>query len=259
MRSIKIAGLCLVAVFAFSAVAVASASAEQPTFKTCGKAEKVNKKYTGGYNNSTCSSVNATNEGEYAAKAVAFPAELGAKAKSKTTTLYFSSGGKVLWKLVCKKDKPKLKIGTSTGLEGTIELESCAATNEATHAKAVKCSSNASLFVSQGLLGNALPSGDPGILLIVAVPAYECAGVQFVDGGGYTTGTVASGSKGVTASFKANASTGEQEVREFESEETGALPTENFGEVKEGSSSQAVEVAINGEEPLSEKGIVVIG
>ena len=56
MTRIRMIGLCLVAVFAMSAVVAASASAALPEYKACGKAAKnLAKKYTGVYTDKACS------------------------------------------------------------------------------------------------------------------------------------------------------------------------------------------------------------
>jgi hypothetical protein len=57
MKRIRIVGLCLVAVFALSALVASSASAALPEFKVCGKAAKAGKpaKYLGKYTNKECS------------------------------------------------------------------------------------------------------------------------------------------------------------------------------------------------------------
>jgi hypothetical protein len=69
MKRTTIVGLCLAAICAFCAVAVASASAAQPEFQECGKAAKSGKTYTGKYSNKTCTEVNAKSEGKYERKA----------------------------------------------------------------------------------------------------------------------------------------------------------------------------------------------
>lgn len=55
MTRMRVLGLCLVAVFAVSAVAVANAFAEPPEYKVCVKAEKSGKLYIGKYTDSKCS------------------------------------------------------------------------------------------------------------------------------------------------------------------------------------------------------------
>jgi hypothetical protein len=58
-------GLCLVAIFAVSAVAAMSASAAEPSWYECGKAAKVGKAYTGHYTDKNCTVVSGTNTGKY--------------------------------------------------------------------------------------------------------------------------------------------------------------------------------------------------
>ncbi len=90
MKSMRILGLCLAAVFALSAIAVSSAAAAQPEYKTCGKATKIVKTYTGKYTDKNCSEVNAKSEGKYERVAVKTPDKFKAKAprrRSTSTTL----------------------------------------------------------------------------------------------------------------------------------------------------------------------------
>lgn len=68
MRYARVIGACMIAAFALAAVAAASASAAEPALYECAKAAKSGKKYTGGYNNKTCSEANATHEGKYELK-----------------------------------------------------------------------------------------------------------------------------------------------------------------------------------------------
>jgi hypothetical protein len=68
MKTIKIAGLCLVAVFAFTALATASASAAaEPEYQVCAKAAKAEKgspyKYLGHYADKECTTPGAEAEG----------------------------------------------------------------------------------------------------------------------------------------------------------------------------------------------------
>ncbi len=63
MKRFKIVGLCLVAVFAFSAVAVSSASAG--SLGVCGKAAKVGKSYTGKFSDKLCATAEPKGEGKY--------------------------------------------------------------------------------------------------------------------------------------------------------------------------------------------------
>jgi hypothetical protein len=97
VRNVRMLGLCLVAVFAMSAVAAASASAAEPEYLSCVKAAKVGKTYTGGYNNKTCTEVNAKSEGKYATKPVASGTTFTSKSKGAT----FTVEGTIV---KCKKD-----------------------------------------------------------------------------------------------------------------------------------------------------------
>jgi hypothetical protein len=63
MKRFKIVGLCLVAVFALTAVMASGAQAGQ--WGTCTKTAKVEKKYTGNYTDKLCSTKSATKEGKY--------------------------------------------------------------------------------------------------------------------------------------------------------------------------------------------------
>lgn len=110
-------GLCLVAVFAMSAVASASASAEgRPEFKACGKAAKVEKKYTGQYSDKGCT-IGAEN-GKYQREEVAGGTEFTSKTKAVTINV----NGKAV---KCKKGTDKGEIIEQFDAESTITLSGC--------------------------------------------------------------------------------------------------------------------------------------
>lgn len=120
MRRIRTVGLCAVAVLATSAVLAASASAETfPSYKVCAKAAKVGKVYTGRYNKSNCTEVNAKGEGKYeadpwtATKARSFTGKNG-----KSTFDAYIKGDGILASIVCKKGKD---VGEVTGEDTTSE------------------------------------------------------------------------------------------------------------------------------------------
>jgi hypothetical protein len=75
-------GAALAAVIALAALAATSvaAAAGSPEYLACGKAAKVNKKYTGKYTNSGCTETSATSEGKYERQA---PKKFPIKTKSK--------------------------------------------------------------------------------------------------------------------------------------------------------------------------------
>ncbi len=133
MKRIRIVGLCLVAVFALSAVAATGASAETLEFKTCVKAKP---KESGKFNDKACSvaSKGGKKEGDY---------ELGAWNAGKTTKFtgkngvstldsYIPSseaepwaGGTVVGEVTCKNSK-SAGIGTGPKTEEvTVTFAAC--------------------------------------------------------------------------------------------------------------------------------------
>ncbi len=252
MKRIKIVGLCLVAVFAFTAVAAASASAE-PTYKTCVKAAKnAEKKYTGGYNDKACSEVNSAGEGKYAAEEVVTP--LKWEGKSKTTVVYFTKAGKLVYKLVCKKDKVVSTIEGPTTSVGALTLESCETINEAN----VKTKCPAAIeFELSGLLVETLPAERPGDELIVSLGGNkdECGSFKIKKLFGYRGGSVEGGSKGSTVTLTANPSTFEQENNgfRFEGEEAEGFMTAELEGV-----AGSVEASIATIEPIGPKKPLVV-
>jgi len=125
MKRIRIIGLCLVAVFAMSAVAVASASAEAPEIGRC---KKVTVKKTGKYSSATCTALKASGEYEWTAGA----AKTGFTGHGTTSTL--ETVGKA--KVVCEEENAtgeytgaktvgnvKVSFGKHCKAEGTFECE----------------------------------------------------------------------------------------------------------------------------------------
>lgn len=118
MKHIKIVGLCLVAVLAFSAVAAATASAsERPEFLKCGKTPKVEKKQpTGEFSNKECTEAQA--EGKYRLEAVAEGTPVTGKSKAAT----FNVDGKVV---KCKKSTSEGTLFTQFEDHVTITFSKC--------------------------------------------------------------------------------------------------------------------------------------
>ena len=258
MRHVRILGLALIAVFAFTALAAASASAAEPEFKLCVKAAKnAEKKYTGGYNNKTCTEVNAAKEGKYAAEEVTAPVEF--TGKSKTSTLYYYvPGGAILYTVTCKKDKDAGSVANSTEMGGfTITFESCEATNVASKVK-TKCATAPVLSAAAALLAPTLPAEHPGFAGEFTGSAYECGTTKFTGSFIVVESEVAATSKGETAAFKVNKATGESIPREFLF--TGEpYADESSGEVVDGSGGHAVEIGIESTEAIGpKKGLVII-
>jgi hypothetical protein len=137
MKRIKIMGLCVVAVFALSAMAASSASAALPNvilhlFALCVKATKTGKTYNGHFSAKTCapSSKVATNGKYELASAVG---DKGTS-KSKTSTLYSYipksesepwTGGTVVGTVVCKKSAGTTEIINNEQILTSIKFEDC--------------------------------------------------------------------------------------------------------------------------------------
>ncbi len=115
MNRIRIIGLALVAVFAISAVAVASASAALPEFRQC---QKVAIAKTGEWNNNICTEKNATKEGEFE------------KLPIKNNIKFTSTSGESVLKagfgsVKCKKDKDSGETVSPTHITVTVTFEEC--------------------------------------------------------------------------------------------------------------------------------------
>ncbi len=213
MKRIKIVGLCLVAVFAFTAVAAASASAEEPTYKACVKAAKnAEKKYTGGYNDKACSEVNSAGEGKYAAEEVVTPLEF--TGKSKKSVIYLTKEGKLVWKLVCTKDKETATIEGPEFMSTKITFEKCSVTNE-TSKVTTKCSTSLTQS-GNGILGKTLPAEQSGIVFAIGLEStLECGSFKLEKLFAFAGGPIENTSKGATVDLAVNPSTFEGEVSEF--------------------------------------------
>ncbi|HTY97929.1 MAG TPA: hypothetical protein VMB91_12865, partial [Solirubrobacteraceae bacterium] len=82
MKRINVLGLCLVAVFALSAVIASAAFAVDPEFQICGKAAKNGKVYTGKYSDKACSAAEPKGEGKYEREEWSKAKKMGFKAKN---------------------------------------------------------------------------------------------------------------------------------------------------------------------------------
>jgi hypothetical protein len=105
MKRIRIVGLCLVAVFAMSAIASASASAEELSYKTCIKAVP---KESGKFNDKACTvaSKGGKKEGDY---------ELGAWNAGKKTTFTGKNGVSTLDSYIPENEATPWTGGTVVG------------------------------------------------------------------------------------------------------------------------------------------------
>jgi hypothetical protein len=133
MKRIKIMGLCLVAVCAFSAAAVASASAaEMPVFRVCKKAVP---KETGKFNTKTCTgeSKGGKKEGDYELGAWNEGKEKEPKTKgtngASTLTSYIKGFG-IVGAVTCSKAKSAGHITGSDTETVVVTFEKCTSSGE---------------------------------------------------------------------------------------------------------------------------------
>lgn len=231
MKRIRIVGLCLAAVFALSAVVVASASAAvltEPEYSTCGKVKKVDKKYTGMYTSKLCSpsALSATDEGKYERVA---PTKLPAKLKSTSGITYiylYSSETHTISETVeCKKDKDAGEIVNKREADLTITYEECeAVSGELTGAACGSVGAKSDKTIVTGPLVSKLVwlnEGESEIGIDVgpaeagkAIEKVDCGGIESAELLGSMVGKISpveEASETDTLTFTANNVTGEQE------------------------------------------------
>jgi len=133
MKRIRIVGLCLVAVFALSAVAASSASAFLlHTYKECAKAVKVGKTYPGHFTSKECTLASKVETGgKYE---LVNPTGKEFTSKSKVSTLYVYipaveaeplNGGAVAGKVTCKTSAGTGKYTSEMLSESVITFKTC--------------------------------------------------------------------------------------------------------------------------------------
>jgi hypothetical protein len=229
MRKIRVFGLCLAAVFVFSAVAVASASAEgQPKFFKCVKeaaSEKVGGKYTGTYTDSDCTveaseaTINEGKKNKYRAEALK---EAGGgitfsyKSKATTITAHGVSGN--LQTVACKMDKYEGELFDNYAdgkVEATFTFEKCTGNhtekcgNVGSETIQYKPSFSEAVWTEAG-------ENRPGLLMVGPV-TFSCGGEE-VKIKGLVLGTLENTKKGLKVVFNVTGG-GEQEDQTFWSEE----------------------------------------
>jgi hypothetical protein len=226
MKRIRIVGLCLVAVFAMSAIASASASAETPeyTYKTCIKASP---KESGKYNDKLCTvaSKGGKKEGDYElaewnkGKKVTFTGKNG----ESTLDSYIPeneaepwTGGTIVGTVVCKSGK---SAGTLTGPKTstvTVEFKTCTSegkkcTSAGEKAGTIKTDQLTSTLVA-GTSGESLSlvEGTSG-----TSAEFNCEGLAVVTTGdlnGVNSGNVGVIAKESKQTFSVNAKGGQEPV-----------------------------------------------
>ncbi len=133
MRRMRILGLCLVAMFAFSSMAAASASAVLlHEWKECSKAKKVGKEYTGHYTSKECTLASfVTTGGKYELLEVT---KKTFTSKSKVSRFYSFipsnealplGGGAVAGKIECKTSKDAGEFKNAKLATDTILFSGC--------------------------------------------------------------------------------------------------------------------------------------
>jgi hypothetical protein len=258
MRNVRILGVSLIAVFAFSGVVASAAFAENlPVFVRCTTASKEGKKYTGRYTNKECTKEATTTETEegkknkYESTPLPTHEKVATTGKSKTTTIKATGVNGKAESIVCKKDKFAGDV-ENTGTDGSymrstvLTLEGC----EANASKADICGNvKAGTIEYKPPISPALrwlEANEAAPALIAPTgPSFTC-GSETVELAGSLIGAIGTTSKGINVVWKVSG--GHQELTGFyeEGEETGyywySEPTE-------------AEATVEGKEELTLKGI----
>lgn len=251
MKSIKIAGLCLIAAFAFSAVAAASALAEgQPTFKACVKAAVSG---TGKYNDKACTEANAESKGKYELAEVA----AGTKytGKSKTTTIVAKSESGATENIVCGKDVASIEVTEPSKFVETLTLSKC----KANGSKTEPCENGAKETIkTEGINGefyflNAAET-QLGVFSTPPVGTFKC-GSQSLEVENFLIGAVENSSKGF--SFNYAVSGGKQAISGFFAEGEEIVGPITLVTEKEGEPGVQYEATLAGSEAFKAKGVSV--
>jgi hypothetical protein len=217
MKRIRIVGLCLVAVFAMSAIASATASAAAPEYQICGKSPKnpVTKKFEGKFSNKECTATST--EGKY---------ELTSWTAAKKTEFKTKSGASALDVYI-----------PGTGIVGET---SCAKSKDVGHVTGAKTATDVVLFEKCTSSGKVCTGDQPGTKTgdietytlneeLVASAESKTGVAQEVTGGG---------PGGLSAAFNCE---GE------EISTSGAVSGEVTGDIEKASKSSNVIFSVNGE------------
>jgi len=227
MKRIRIVGLCLVAVFALSAIVASAASAETaPTYKVCAKVKE-----TGKFNDKNCSvaSKGGKKEGDYelaewsSAKKKAFTGKNGVS----TLLSYipekeseFWTGGTVAGTVVCKNAKsvgeltgPKTATTTVTFASCTSEGKKCTSAGAPKAGDIVtKKLSTVLGFDEGGQVVTLVEGGGEGVN---NQAEFNCEGLAVETNGsllGVDTGNLNKIEKSYTTTFAVNAKSGQEVV-----------------------------------------------
>lgn len=207
-------GLVVAAVLALGALAATTASAHQLEYRTCVKATKVGKTYTGKYSDKECKEVNAKSEGKYEAQ----PVGEGVPFTGKDKTAVITAGGKTV---TCKK-------GTETGeyiAEKVASEEFTFSGCSSGKKEACQSPSAAAGVITSSATKTKLVYLNPaetemGVFLIPAQPLFEyTCGATTIAVEGRLVGTFENTKKGPKLTFATSG--GKQQHRFFYAEESG--------------------------------------
>jgi hypothetical protein len=235
MRRIKMMGLCLVAVLALAAVAVSSASAALPEYRTCVKAAKVGKTTpTGEFSDKNCSV--AAPGGKYQLGSWSEAKKKGFKGKNGTSTLtsYIPENESTPWTggtpagvVTCKSGKSEGEITGPKTSTVKVEFKTCSSEGKKCTSTGGKTGSittaplTATLGYIEGGVGSDVEATSHKI-----TAEFSCEGLAIVTTGsviGVNSGNVNKFAKEGTQTFSENAKHGQSVVfGEFpENPETG--------------------------------------
>jgi hypothetical protein len=225
MRRIKMMGLCLVAVLAVAAVAVSSASAALPEYKTCVKAAKVGKEIpTGEFSDKNCS-VKAAG-GKYKLGSFSEAKKLGFKGKNGVSTLdsYIPenestpwTGGTVVGVVTCKSGKSEGEITGAKTSTVTVEFKTCTSEGKKCTSAGQKAGTikTALLSATLGYTSSKAVGSDVEAVSHGASAEFSCEGLEIVTVGsviGVNSGNINTFSKEGTQTFNVNAKGGQEVV-----------------------------------------------
>jgi hypothetical protein len=221
-------GLYLGVVFVLGAVAAASASAAPLEYRTCVKAAKSGKFYTGKYVDKTCTtpaSEAQIKEGKlnkYESQAAAEEAPYTGKNKAATIT----AAGKTI---VCKKGKSAGELTTERFATDTFTFEKCAIGKAACQSPGSSAGTIKSNLLHTGLVFLDEAETKVGVLVTSLGPILqiEC-GATTIQVNGHIIGSVTNTTKGMTETFAVSG--GKQAARNFWVEEEGFGPFTLFTE-----------------------------
>jgi hypothetical protein len=242
MKRMRIVGLCLIAVFAVSALGAASASASFPEYKSCVKAAVKEK---GTFNDKNCSIPSLgkikAKEGGYELGSWEGLKKKGFKGKNGVSTLLsyipnneatFWTGGEVVGTVSCKSAKSEGEITGPKTSTVTVEFKTCASAGKKCASAGEKAGTiktkllHAELGFIEGGVGSLIQANDTtGGAGVPNQAEFNCEGTAITTNGsliGVNTGNIDKFSKEGTQTFATNAENG-QEVP------FGAFPNESEG------------------------------